>query len=78
MRVCEHVCVCTRHLFRLVAPTSDFALFSRHDVAAPMSPHSQEVSGYIDFNVSMPSQNLWRVVRPLTYRSTFFVITTQN
>uniref|UniRef100_A0A3Q3ID41 Protein O-mannosyl-transferase 1 n=1 Tax=Monopterus albus TaxID=43700 RepID=A0A3Q3ID41_MONAL len=33
-----------------------------HDVAAPMSPHAQEVSGYIDFNVSMPAQNLWRVV----------------
>uniref|UniRef100_A0A8C2WLG2 Protein O-mannosyl-transferase 1 n=1 Tax=Cyclopterus lumpus TaxID=8103 RepID=A0A8C2WLG2_CYCLU len=32
-----------------------------HDVAAPMSPHSQEVSGYIDFNVSMAAQNLWRV-----------------
>ncbi|KAI5613243.1 protein O-mannosyl-transferase 1, partial [Silurus asotus] len=32
-----------------------------HDVAAPLSPHSQEVSGYIDFNVSMPAQNLWRV-----------------
>ncbi|XP_053509899.1 protein O-mannosyl-transferase 1 isoform X3 [Ictalurus furcatus] len=32
-----------------------------HDVAAPMSPHSQEVSAYIDFNVSMPAQNLWRV-----------------
>ncbi|XP_056601933.1 protein O-mannosyl-transferase 1 [Triplophysa dalaica] len=32
-----------------------------HDVAAPMTPHSQEVSGYIDFNVSMPAQNLWRV-----------------
>ncbi|MFT7805001.1 protein O-mannosyl-transferase 1 isoform X1 [Arapaima gigas] len=32
-----------------------------HDVAAPMSPHSQEVSGYIDFNVSMPAQNLWKV-----------------
>ncbi|XP_061586127.1 protein O-mannosyl-transferase 1 [Cololabis saira] len=32
-----------------------------HDVAAPMSPHSQEVSGYVDFNVSMPAQNLWRV-----------------
>ncbi|XP_071400554.1 LOW QUALITY PROTEIN: protein O-mannosyl-transferase 1 [Centroberyx affinis] len=32
-----------------------------HDVAAPMSPHAQEVSGYIDFNVSMPVQNLWRV-----------------
>ncbi|KAF7687319.1 protein O-mannosyl-transferase 1 [Silurus meridionalis] len=32
-----------------------------HDVAAPLSPHCQEVSGYIDFNVSMPAQNLWRV-----------------
>ncbi|KAG7218332.1 hypothetical protein INR49_020472 [Caranx melampygus] len=32
-----------------------------HDVAAPMSPHAQEVSGYIDFNVSMTAQNLWRV-----------------
>ncbi|XP_026862099.2 protein O-mannosyl-transferase 1 [Electrophorus electricus] len=32
-----------------------------HDVAAPMSPYAQEVSGYIDFNVSMPAQNLWRV-----------------
>uniref|UniRef100_A0A3P8YGE7 Protein O-mannosyl-transferase 1 n=1 Tax=Esox lucius TaxID=8010 RepID=A0A3P8YGE7_ESOLU len=32
-----------------------------HDVAAPMSPHAQEVSGYIDFNVSMPAQNLWKV-----------------
>ncbi|CAL8294567.1 unnamed protein product [Gadus morhua 'NCC'] len=32
-----------------------------HDVAAPMSPHAQEVSGYIDFNVSMVMQNLWRV-----------------
>uniref|UniRef100_G3P9G9 dolichyl-phosphate-mannose--protein mannosyltransferase n=1 Tax=Gasterosteus aculeatus aculeatus TaxID=481459 RepID=G3P9G9_GASAC len=35
-----------------------------HDVAAPMSPHSQEVSGYIDFNVSMAAQNLWRVNIP--------------
>uniref|UniRef100_A0A1A7WML2 Protein O-mannosyl-transferase 1 n=1 Tax=Iconisemion striatum TaxID=60296 RepID=A0A1A7WML2_9TELE len=32
-----------------------------HDVAAPMSPHAQEVSGYVDFNISMPTQNLWRV-----------------
>ncbi|XP_055056209.2 protein O-mannosyl-transferase 1 isoform X2 [Misgurnus anguillicaudatus] len=32
-----------------------------HDVAAPMSPHLQEVSAYIDFNVSMLAQNLWRV-----------------
>ncbi|XP_041854564.1 protein O-mannosyl-transferase 1 isoform X1 [Melanotaenia boesemani] len=36
-------------------------LLNSHDVAAPMSPHAQEVSGYIDFNVSMPAQNLWRV-----------------
>jgi len=43
--------------------------FLRHDVAAPMSPHSQEVSGYIDFNVSMPAQNLWRVVRSQSQRS---------
>ncbi|TNM90313.1 hypothetical protein fugu_004547 [Takifugu bimaculatus] len=32
-----------------------------HDVAAPMSPHAQEVSGYIDFNISMAPQNLWQV-----------------
>ncbi|KAJ4442184.1 hypothetical protein ANN_12050 [Periplaneta americana] len=32
-----------------------------HDVAAPMSPQNQEVSCYIDYNVSMPAQNLWRV-----------------
>ncbi|XP_015222681.2 protein O-mannosyl-transferase 1 isoform X1 [Lepisosteus oculatus] len=36
-------------------------LLNTHDVAAPMSPHSQEVSCYIDFNISMPAQNLWRV-----------------
>ncbi|XP_073761693.1 protein O-mannosyl-transferase 1 isoform X2 [Callorhinus ursinus] len=35
--------------------------FSRHDVAAPLSPHSQEVSCYVDYNISMPSQNLWRL-----------------
>ncbi|XP_041098736.1 protein O-mannosyl-transferase 1 [Polyodon spathula] len=32
-----------------------------HDVAAPMSPHTQEVSCYIDYNISMPAQDLWRV-----------------
>lgn len=32
-----------------------------HDVAAPMSPQHQEVSCYIDYNISMPSQNLWKV-----------------
>ena len=32
-----------------------------HDVAAPQSPHSQEVSCYIDYNISMPAENLWKV-----------------
>ncbi len=32
-----------------------------HDVAAPMSPHNQEVSCYIDYNISMASENLWTV-----------------
>lgn len=32
-----------------------------HDVAAPVSPQSQEVTCYIDYNVSMPAQILWRV-----------------
>ncbi|XP_062938013.1 protein O-mannosyl-transferase 1 isoform X3 [Cynocephalus volans] len=32
-----------------------------HDVAAPLSPHSQEVSCYIDYNISMPAQSLWRL-----------------
>jgi len=32
-----------------------------HDVAAPMSPQCQEVACYIDYNISMPAQNLWRV-----------------
>ncbi|KAL1491635.1 hypothetical protein ABEB36_012204 [Hypothenemus hampei] len=32
-----------------------------HDVAAPMSPQCQEVTCYIDYNISMPAQNLWRI-----------------
>lgn len=32
-----------------------------HDVAAAMTPQSQEVSCYIDYNVSMSAQNLWKV-----------------
>uniref|UniRef100_A0AC11ED22 Protein O-mannosyltransferase 1 n=1 Tax=Ovis aries TaxID=9940 RepID=A0AC11ED22_SHEEP len=32
-----------------------------HDVAAPLSPHAQEVSCYVDYNISMPPQNLWRL-----------------
>uniref|UniRef100_A0A8C3W3U5 Dolichyl-phosphate-mannose--protein mannosyltransferase n=1 Tax=Catagonus wagneri TaxID=51154 RepID=A0A8C3W3U5_9CETA len=33
----------------------------RHDVAAPLSPHAQEVSCYVNYNISMPAQNLWRL-----------------
>ncbi|TRY64235.1 hypothetical protein TCAL_03556, partial [Tigriopus californicus] len=32
-----------------------------HDVAAPMSPHNQEITCYIDYNISMASENLWKV-----------------
>ena len=32
-----------------------------HDVAAPVSPQNQEVSCYIDYNISMSAENLWRV-----------------
>ncbi|KAK0158158.1 hypothetical protein PV328_009197 [Microctonus aethiopoides] len=32
-----------------------------HDVAAPLTPQSQEISCYVDYNVSMAAQNLWRV-----------------
>ncbi|XP_054996247.1 protein O-mannosyl-transferase 1 isoform X4 [Sorex araneus] len=32
-----------------------------HDVAAPLTPHAQEVSCYVDYNISMPAQNLWRL-----------------
>ncbi|XP_077003383.1 protein O-mannosyl-transferase 1 isoform X2 [Tamandua tetradactyla] len=36
-------------------------LLNTHDVAAPLSPHSQEVSCYVDYNISMPAQSLWRL-----------------
>ena len=39
-----------------------FFLFPSHDVAAPLNPANQEVSCYIDYNISMPAQNLWKVV----------------
>nr|CAG4640632.1 EOG090X015P [Eulimnadia texana] len=32
-----------------------------HNVAAPVSPTKQEVSCYVDHNVSMPAQDLWKV-----------------
>lgn len=37
------------------------SIFS-HDVAAPLNPANQEVSCYIDYNISMVAQNLWKVV----------------
>lgn len=47
-------------VIQLVHGISSRALNS-HDVAAPMSPQNQEVSCYVDYNISMPAQNLWRV-----------------
>ncbi|XP_072376843.1 protein O-mannosyltransferase 1 [Diabrotica undecimpunctata] len=47
-------------VIQLVHGISSRALNS-HDVAAPMSPQCQEVSCYIDYNISMPAQNLWKV-----------------
>nr|CAG4641462.1 EOG090X015P [Eurycercus lamellatus] len=32
-----------------------------HNVAAPASPTKQEISCYMDHNVSMPAQDIWRV-----------------
>ncbi|XP_022104921.1 protein O-mannosyl-transferase 1-like isoform X1 [Acanthaster planci] len=36
-------------------------VLNSHDVAAPVLPHFMEVSGYIDYNISMPEQSLWKV-----------------
>ncbi|XP_064613330.1 protein O-mannosyl-transferase 1-like [Liolophura sinensis] len=47
-------------LIQLVHGITRRALNS-HDVAAPLSPQCQEVSCYIDYNVSMPAQYLWKV-----------------
>jgi dolichyl-phosphate-mannose-protein mannosyltransferase len=47
-------------IIQLVHGMSGRALNS-HDVAAAMSPQNQEVSCYIDYNISMPAQNLWKV-----------------
>lgn len=47
-------------IIQLVHGITSRALNS-HDVAAPVTPQNQEVSCYIDYNVSMPAQNLWRV-----------------
>lgn len=47
-------------IIQLVHGITSRALNS-HDVAAPMTPQSQEVSCYIDYNVSMVAQNFWKV-----------------
>ncbi|XP_043238855.1 protein O-mannosyltransferase 1-like [Amphibalanus amphitrite] len=47
-------------IIQLVHGMTSRALNS-HDVAAPMTPGNQEVSCYIDYNISMPAQNLWKV-----------------
>ncbi|CAG0918698.1 unnamed protein product, partial [Notodromas monacha] len=47
-------------IIQLVHGLSSRAL-NAHDVAAPLSPQHQEVSCYIDYNISMPAQILWRV-----------------
>ncbi|XP_076096402.1 protein O-mannosyl-transferase 1-like [Mytilus galloprovincialis] len=47
-------------LIQLVHGITSRALNS-HDVAAPITPQNQEVTCYIDYNVTMPAQNLWRV-----------------
>ncbi len=39
----------------------DNRALNSHDVAAPMTPHCQEVTCYIDYNISMKAENLWRV-----------------
>ncbi|XP_074653935.1 protein O-mannosyl-transferase 1-like [Tubulanus polymorphus] len=36
-------------------------VLNSHDVAAPLSPRHQEVTCYIDHNISAPSYNLWTV-----------------
>ena len=38
-----------------------FGCFFSHDVAAPATPECQEVSAYINHNISMPAQDLWQV-----------------
>ena len=43
-----------------------FVSHCSHDVAAPLSPGQQEVTCYIDYNISIPAQSLWRVVHTFT------------
>eukprot|EP00057_Strongylocentrotus_purpuratus_P034051 XP_793742.3 PREDICTED: protein O-mannosyl-transferase 1 [Strongylocentrotus purpuratus] len=47
-------------IIQLIHGTSGRRLNS-HDVGAPMSPQYMEVSCYIDYNISFPAQDLWRV-----------------
>lgn len=36
-------------------------VLNSHDVASAISPYSQEVSCYVDHNISMPAQSVWKV-----------------
>ncbi|XP_001847722.2 protein O-mannosyltransferase 1 [Culex quinquefasciatus] len=47
-------------VIQLVHGVTSRALNS-HDVASPMTPLSQEVSCYIDYNISMPANLLWKM-----------------
>jgi dolichyl-phosphate-mannose--protein O-mannosyl transferase len=45
----------------LTNSTPQCRALNSHDVAAPVTPHNQEVSCYIDYNISMSAENLWTV-----------------
>ena len=55
-----HIPIKDGDIIQLVHGLTSRALNS-HDVAAPVSPHNQEVGCYVDYNISMPAQNLWKV-----------------
>jgi len=40
------------------------ALLNTHTVAAPFSKNSQEVSGYVNYNIGMEPDVVWRVILP--------------
>ncbi|XP_055629709.1 protein O-mannosyltransferase 1 [Toxorhynchites rutilus septentrionalis] len=65
-------------IIQLVHGVTSRALNS-HDVASPMSPLTQEVSCYIDYNISMPANLLWRVdiINPKDSKNRWNAITSQ-
>lgn len=56
----EYSSLLSENSYHSILGISSRALNS-HDVAAAMSPQSQEVSCYIDYNISMPANILWKV-----------------